>query len=300
MTEPTAAPYHRFSFEAMTTMFDVLVAHEDKAYAGYAAQAVFREIERLELLLSRHDPTTDVARINRLAPGEYMRVSMEVLNCLEFAARAYVYTDGAFDPAFRSREGGRPSAMDFLIMSSPESAEPDAPAEFLVGIDPAAVEHGFTSAELDMGAIGKGFALDLATMLMDDYSLDNYLLNSGTSAVLARGGGPEGEGWIVGVSGDYRDQTGISTTALHNCAMSGSGTAIKGEHIRIPESGAAAGALCSWAKAGSAAWSDAMSTALMVMARPRAEELFVADPATGDDFSAIVVYPEGHIIHGTW
>jgi thiamine biosynthesis lipoprotein ApbE len=224
-------------------------------------------------------------------------VNLEVLGCLEIAARAYVKTHGAFDPAFRSTAGGtRPSAMDFLMLSRPESDTPEGPAEYLVGFDPAAADHGFESADIDLGGIGKGFALDHAAELLEDWSVQNFLLNSGTSTVLARGGGPEGKGWTVGVSGDYREMTGVHTTDLVNVSLSGSGTAVKGEHIKNPKTGEPAQALAAWAKARNAAWTDAISTGLMIMQKETARTLM----HQGKVAQGIVVYPDGFEIFGDW
>jgi len=294
---PISVPFHRFSHEAMTTNFDALIVHEDIKYARQAANAAFAEIERCERLLNRHDPGSEIAMINRLKPGEWMRVSSDVLACLEIAAQAFIETRGAFDVSFRSTDKGkRPSAMNFLLLSRPDSPEPEQPSDFLVGIDPEAANHGFESAEIDLGGIGKGYALDLTIPLLVDYSIDNVLLNSGTSTVLAVGAGPGGEGWTVGVSGDYHDMTGFSSTHLLNCALSGSGIAVKGEHIRDPGTGRAAGAIASWVKAPAAAWTDALSTAMMVMTAEAAKAYL----QTKTDVSALVIYEDHFHVHGSW
>jgi thiamine biosynthesis lipoprotein len=317
------ATIHKFSHEAMTTSFDALIIHPDKTYAGQAAAGVFAEISRLERLLSRFDPGTDLAQANRLRPGQFMAVNLEIVECLELAARAYQVTGGTFDVAYRSRRGGtRPSAMDFLLLSRPEAGElAVGTAEFLVGLAPEAAAYGYgddmtiplaartlepdKSADptppdglnLDLGGIGKGYALDKSLQILDDWGIDNALLSAGTSTVLARGDGPDGAGWPVGVSGDYGRETGIDKIHLLNQALSGSGTAVKGEHIRTPETGAAAPALAAWARAESAAWTDGISTALMVLPRDKAAAMIHANP----DTHAIVIYgADPPLLAGTW
>lgn len=290
--------YHRFSSEAMTTMFDVLVVHPEKDYARQAAMAAFAEIERLERILNRHDPGSEIGQINRLEPGGWLRVSREVVEVLELAAQAYRASNGAFDVFFLSRNGGvNPSAMDFLMLSRPESEQPDEPSDFLVGVDPEAATTAFAGLELDLGGIGKGYALDKAMQLMPAWSIDNVLLNSGTSTVLACGAGPEGDGWTVGVSGDYKNLTGIARTNLWNCALSGSGTAVRGEHIRVPATGQAAPAIAAWARATNAAWTDAISTALMIVTADQATAM-INDCPPNYHTAAIAVYGEEH--HRTW
>src|SRR5690606_6742188 len=109
----------------------------------------------------------------------------------------------------------------------PDDDEPEFPSEFLVGIAPEAAAAGFgvdmeiplpartiepdksvdptppDSANFDLGGIGKGYALDKAQIILDDWDIENALLNAGTSTVLCRGSGPDSKGWLVGVSGDY-------------------------------------------------------------------------------------------------
>lgn len=310
----------------MTTNFDALIVHEDKKYAQQAAMAVFAEVSRVERLLSRYDPGTDLAQANRMRPGEYMVVNLEVVECLEIAARAYQATGGAYDAAYRSRRGGRASAMDFLLLSHPDAGTSDiseafAPREFLVGFAADAESHGYgvdmtipiearmlepgnsidptppDGLNLDLGGIGKGYALDKALAILDDWDISNALLSAGTSTVLARGAGPDGAGWPVGVSGDFSNETGIQKIHLHNMALSGSGTAIKGEHVRTPETGEAALAAAAWALAESATWSDAIATALMVMPRARAEDFAQNHP----DTAIIAVYPAAApLVAGPW
>lgn len=315
-------PIHRSSHEAMTTTFDALIIHPDAKYAAQAAAAVFAEVSRLERLLSRFDPGTDLAQVNRLRPGQFMVVNLEIVECLELAARAYAETGGAFDVAYRSTGGGaRASAMDYLLLSRPDDDEPDAPSEFLVGLAPEAAAAGYgvnmeiplpartiepdksvdptppDGANFDLGGIGKGYALDKAQIILDDWGIDNALLSAGTSTVLSRGSGPGGKGWPVGVSGDYSAETGVESILLQNEALSGSGTAVKGEHIRMPSTGEAAPALAAWTRAKSAAWTDAISTALMIM--PRNQATAFGQRHTGT--ACIAVYPADQpLIIGTW
>lgn len=314
-------PYHSFSHEAMTTHFDMLVVHGDRKYAQQAAAAVFAEIDRVERLLSRFDPGTDLARINRLRPGEFLVVNMEVVDALEIASRAYESTGGAFDPAYRSRQDGRrESAMEYLMLSRPDEGAA-GPREFFVGFAAEAAEQGYgvdmeipigaqrleptasvdptppDGLNLDLGGLGKGYALDTAIGILGEWDVDNFLISSGTSTVLARGAGPEGQGWPVGVSGDFREDTGIAKVYLKDKTLSGSGTAVKGQHIRSPESGGAAPALAAWALADLAAWTDCVSTALMVMPVDRSEQFSLEHP----DTAVMVVYPDSKpLVRGPW
>ncbi|MBI5380615.1 MAG: FAD:protein FMN transferase [Opitutae bacterium] len=264
-------PLHVFRHNAMATHFEVRVAGGDATYARQAAQASFAAADRIEGLLSRYDETSEISCLNRLPPGEAMRVSEDTFACLRQALEMHVLTGGAFDATL-----GR--AMDRLRGKAPDAA-PDEPRGRLV-LDPATqavlVEGG--AVALDLGAIGKGFALDRMADVLREWEVPRALLVSGGSSILALDAPAAGQGWAVTVG----DATPPQRLCLINRAIGSSGTTVQGQHILDPLTGRPAqNFFRTWALAANAAEADALSTAWMSLTAEEIAEVCRLRPGVG-------------------
>jgi len=276
MNTPSFSGVHRFSAEFMTTPFEVLFSGIDSKYAKEASEAVFEEIGHLEKLLNRHDPTSEISRINRLEPGEEMRIGWEIFSCLDISFRLSRQTAGAFDINTPSllKYGRNP----FSRMWKGRRREAVPPVELIRkadGFSAVRPDRESSPPDLDLGGIGKGFALDSLRPILADWEIPDALIHGGTSTALAMGRpDPEQAGWPVGVGGGEAYPSVPKRVHLRNRALSGSGLEVKGAHITDPRTGkSACRHTAAWVSHPSAAESDALSTAFIVMSDREIDEL---------------------------
>lgn len=236
----------------MATHFEVRIASEGKVYAARAAQDAFNLLDLLEKRLSRFRIDSDIARIAHLLPGEQARLSEPAFACLRIAKRMELITVNAFcaTPAAMTTQSSLPR-WDLL------------PEGHLIRCVSGRLEF-------DLGAVGKGFALDRMAELLRDWDCPSILLVAGGSSILAGDPPPNEPGWSVGLGDDNASQRYFLTHA----SLSGSGLAVKGAHILDPRTGQAAMRKeRAWVLADTAAESDALSTACMVLSEPELENV---------------------------
>ncbi len=283
-------PVSRFLHSAMSTEFELVLPGENRDYLQQAAQAVFSRIDRLEELLSRFDPRSDISLVNRLPAGYAQRVGIETVECLNVCLVLQTETLGAFDCDFRSRK--KPTELKPREFPEKETSGQTP------GFETAAVPGGFevvlsAEVELDLGGMGKGYALDRAWETLRDWDLKQGLIHAGTSTALAHGNpylnASEQMGWPVGITGSFACPGAPRRAFLAGRALSGSGTEIKGPHVIDPVTGGPArGHLAAWVSHPSAAVADALSTAFMVMSQEQVREFC----QRFSDVWALVICPE--------
>ena len=262
----------RFSYEAMATTFEVIILHEDARYAEQAAWAAFDKLGRLEQDLSSFIENSDISRINNLAAGRSLQVGLDTFECLQLSRRVNAETNGAFDVTIGFLLSCWRNPDKTLRIPSKEELKI---ARQRTGMDLFKLDESQYTVELlrdkvqiDLGGVGKGYAIDKMAELLGDWSIDVTLIHGGYSSVLGVGTPSGTQGWPVTLSNPVptcRDKQTLARLCLKNQAVSGSGLQ-KGQHIIDPRTARPVEGRCAaWACATEAATADALSTAFMVM-----------------------------------
>jgi FAD:protein FMN transferase len=260
---------HRFSHRAMYATFETIIQHEDPVYARQASQAAFDLLDHLEGDLSRYIETSDVARINNLAAGTPLQVSLDTFACLKIGQQMYAETSGTFDVTAgllvdcRRDEYKRPrtpSAEELTFARTHTGMN-------LVRLDESRyiVELAVSPIRVDLGAIGKGFGVDRMAESLREWDIDRALINGGYSSALALDAPVGLAGWPVTFSDPADRRQVLARLSLEHVGISGSGVE-KGSHIIDPRSGRPVqNSVAAWSVAQTGAVADALSTAFMVM-----------------------------------
>lgn len=150
------------------------------------------ECRRLEGLISRFSPRSEVFRFNRDAARESVLLDRETAALIEFVAFACDFTVGAFNPV-RRRSGAT---------SGPPPSWSD------VAFDAARRTFRFLrdDVELDLGAIGKGWALERLEDELLELPRPPVLLSAGGSSWLALGGTDADDPWPVPLDDPWADR----------------------------------------------------------------------------------------------
>jgi thiamine biosynthesis lipoprotein len=250
------ADIHQFNHRAMATYFEVRIADEERDYAAQAAQAALDLVDKLESRLSRFRSSSDMAQIAQLAPGERMRLSEPAFACLEIAKKMELATRGAFSATAAALQT-QTSVPQWRLRPEEQSI---------------VCESG--RLQFDLGAIGKGFALDRMAELLRSWDCLSFLVVAGGSSILAGDAPKDSPGWSCGLGEDNATQR----LFLRHASLSGSGLAVKGNHIVDPRTGQSAlRQNRAWALTDTAAESDALSTACMVLSELELKQVLAQD-----------------------
>ncbi|HEU4753083.1 MAG TPA: FAD:protein FMN transferase [Armatimonadota bacterium] len=271
----------------MATRFEVALPGTDRVRLLAAAEQALDTVEQLEAQLSMYRPESELSGINAYAAAGPVRVEPRLFRLLWTAQEISRRTGNAFDPTVAPllRAWG-------FIGGSGEAADPQALAEarersglHLVELDEVTSTVRFLreGVSLDLGAIGKGYAIDRAVEALEEAGIASGLIHGGTSTVYGLGAPPGSEGWRVALRDPTRGpeatfgsvllrDRALSVSAPHGKAFQ-HGDRLYG-HVLDPRTGEPAqAALLAAVAHSSATLTDALSTALLVLGEAGLETL---------------------------
>ena len=283
------------SRKAMAGEFEVCLPVSIAGKATAAALEALDLVQAIEAQLSFFKPDSDISEINRNAAEAAVEVQPRLFSLLEWALQLGRDSGGAYDLTATPLWEAWGFARRAGAIPSPEQL---AEARTLVGgqwveLDEAQKTIRFLrpGVRLNLGSIGKGYAVDRAVEHLLAAGVSDFLVHGGYSSVAARGsaaGLPKIEAaddlsaaartacgpWKIGVKDPLRDDRRLGQVELHERALGTSGSQFQSfrhrgrryGHILDPRTGwPAEDVLSVTVLAPTAAEADALSTAFYVM-----------------------------------
>jgi len=272
--EETSDHWIRIHRKAMACRFEVTLSGEDARYVP-AARDVLDEVDRIESALTVFRETSDLVRLNQAASHGPAAVDDALFGLLRLCRELHARTGGAFDVTttplsrcwgFLRREGRLPSAEEI------------AAARALVGMDQVELDEAARTVrfrrpgmELNLGSIGKGYALGRVAARLRQQGVGHALVSAGGSSVVAVGG--RDGGWVVDLRSRQVSRDRLARLRLRDVALGTSGAGeqfveIGGTrygHVLDPRTGSPASRVLSASVVtADAATADALSTAFLV------------------------------------
>jgi thiamine biosynthesis lipoprotein len=290
------------SRRAMATTFEVLVPFGTRS-ASEAAAAALDEVDRLEDQLTVYRDSSEVSGLNRRASERPVPVEERLFGLLTLAARLHQETEGAYDIT----TGALTKAWGFFKRCARVPSEEER-REVLtrvgmqhIVLDPErqTVRYQVPGLEINLGSIGKGYALDRAAeTLRQDWNFSSALLHGGHSSVYAIGSEPGSRhGWPVAVRHPWDPERRLAVVRLKDRGLGTSAATFqhlehqgrKLGHLLDPRTGwPAEGMASATVLAPTAAEADALATAFFLLGVDKARAYCATHPGT-----AAVLLPEG-------
>ncbi len=256
----------------------IVAVSPDPKKAKKAMESAFREIERIDALMSNWKETSELSRINRQAAVAPVEADPELVRLLRRALGFSRVTRGAFNPLMG------PLIRLWGFRGGPRRV-PDAAAvaQALARSDLAGLELGevgneiafrWKGMEIDLGGIAKGYAIDMAATALREGGVRGGIVNAGGD-LFAFGSKEDGGAWKVGLQTPGNREAIYGKLRISGRAVATSGGSanffeaegVRYSHILDPRTGRPVdgGITSATVEAPTATEADALATALCVM-----------------------------------
>ncbi|MGX5201657.1 FAD:protein FMN transferase [Aliikangiella sp. IMCC44632] len=293
--------WHSHQFEVMGTLAKVEFESANQKLASQLIKDVVGEMERIDRVMSPYKPNSELTQINENAAKGAMKISQEMFDIL---ARSHYFaelTHGAFDISFSSvgylynyREQVKPTASQIDQLRSAINYRN-------IQLNPQTQEVFFTDkrVKIDLGGIGKGYAVDRSIQILQRHGIQNAFVNAGgDSRIIGR---KNSRLWYIGIKHPRNPDKLLANMPLENVALSTSGDyerffELEGKryhHIIDPKTGDSAREIQSATIiADDSITADALSTSVFVLGVKEGMALVNAMP----NVSAIIVNNKGKLL----
>jgi thiamine biosynthesis lipoprotein len=184
----------------MGTVFEIAAYGESTEEISRAIEKAFQEIVRMDDLMSNYKPESALSILNRSARFHTEKVPPDLYRVIERAVEFSRISNGKFDITIAPLVNLWKAALsgDSLPSAAQQrQAQACVGYEKIVFVPPDQIRFDSSCLQVDLGAIGKGYAIDRAAELLRSLRVQNAYLNAGGSTIVTIGAPPGQAAWLV-------------------------------------------------------------------------------------------------------
>ena len=210
----------------MGSDFEITIVGKNESNANFFLDLAINEIRRIEKLISSWDNNSQTSKINLNAGIKPIKVDKELFDLISRSIKISNLTQGAFDISYASLD--KVWYFDKKMLKMPSEEE----------IKKSVSKVGFNNIVLDkknqtvflknkgmkigFGAIGKGYAADMAKLILLKNNVKSGIINA-SGDLTAWGEKPSGEDWMVAIVNPLKKSNVFSWLPIKNKAVVTSG-----------------------------------------------------------------------------
>jgi thiamine biosynthesis lipoprotein len=275
---------------------------DDPVKGNAAIDAVMTELRRIDDLMSHYKPESELSAINQHANERPVQVDKELFDLIKLSTHYSQITEGAFDITYASV--GYLYDYRRRIHPSEEQIKQALPAvnwrNMLLDEQHHTVRFEHPGMRIDLGGIGKGYAVDRGIEILKARGIERALVTAGGDSRII--GDRNGRPWLVAIRHPDNPNKVVTRIPLSDSAMSTSGDyeryfdedGVRYHHIIDPRTGHSASKVRSATiLAPTATQTDGMSKTAFVLGAEKALEIINKMP----EYDAVFVLPDGKVLY---
>ncbi len=296
--------WYNFQQSIMGTSTVVELFSKTPQQAKQCSQRVFDEMHRIDNLMSPYIEQSELARINRDASEQSVKIGKELFNLIKRSIEFSELSNGAFDITFASVG----HLYDYRMKQHPTEQQIKQQLNAInyknIKLNEAETSISFShkNTRIDLGGIAKGYAVDNAIQILKTCGIKNALVSAGGDSRIL--GDKNGRPWVMGVRHPRDKNKVVVSIPLSDSAISTSGdyeryfieNGTRYHHIITPTTGQSVKQTWSVSvMANEAITSDALSTTLFVLGTEKALQLI----NSLDGIEAVIINAKGRMFYSS-
>ena len=299
---PARADWMERTEAIMGTRCYVELWADDAVKGNDAIDAVMAELRRIDNLMSHYKPESQLSQINQYANERPVAVDKELFDLIKLSTHYSQITEGAFDITYASV--GYLYDYPNHVHPTEEQIREKLPAvnwrNILFDEEHHTVRFEHPGMRIDLGGIGKGYAVDRGIDILKARGIQRALVTAGGDSRII--GDRMGRPWLIAVRHPDNPNKVVTRIPLSDSAVSTSGDyeryfdegGVRYHHIIDPHTGHSASKVRSATiLAPTATQTDGMSKTAFVLGPEKALEIINRMP----EYDAVFVLPDGHVLY---